>query len=250
MLRLSGNKNISSDSKYSAVIVETSVNPFVEFAVRNVVHFLGPQWALQVVCSDQNEKYLRYILGDLPNIQFKPLLSDTIKYLNYNSVLKTAEFWKSTGASRVLLFDADAFMIRGGMDYFLRYDMAGALSEDYPLEAGKKRRLLPDTRGYIGASLRSVPAMIAAIERYGASSPVSEREDAFFARHLSAMGYKVASGADARIFCAKVHSEKQKKKRKPREPFIIHAPWLWTNHKSLKKYQHMIWPKNVARATV
>jgi glycosyltransferase involved in cell wall biosynthesis len=224
-----GNKVAAVASANAAVIIETGMDPFFEFSVRNVMNGLGPTWTLQVFHSERNADYVKYALRDFHNVTYRPLAWRTLGYRDYDALLKTPEFWSSLGAEKVLLFRPDALMVSKDIEPFMKYDFIGTTSRNENFFMGHNLYALPDISGGTSFSLRSTKAMIAVCRKFGPSSHPSETEEDFFTRHLRKFGYKVASTDEARDFCPEVQLGEAATWQKRPFPLAVHAPWYYTN---------------------
>lgn len=181
-------------SRKVAVIVEPSVKLEFEYAVRNVMLHLGPDWSLVVVHSKANAAFVHHVLKDVVNVRFHGLEFDVSDISGYNRLLKSAWFWKVLQADKALVFQSDSIMVHGGpkIDEFLSYDYCGApwhLKNEI-WSSPKYGKLIGNGVGNGGFSLRSVQAMIDICETAGPFSPDSESEDVFFVVAMLTKGYK------------------------------------------------------------
>ncbi|CAM9219154.1 unnamed protein product, partial [Ectocarpus fasciculatus] len=160
-----------------AVCVEASLHRTVEFAIRNVMLHLGPDWALVVFHSRSNEFFIKYLLRDITGIRFLLLEDDFTTRMAYSAWMKTPALWQKLSDMRyrhALLFQSDSLMLRSDINQYLQYDYIGApwcTSTD-----GSNK-----TKGGVGNggfSLRNISAML----RISLRSEESKRtlEDLFF----------------------------------------------------------------------
>jgi len=82
-----------------ALIVEPRVSPTFEYSVRNVMQFLGPNWALEVHHSTGpwgNEWFVKDVLRNTFKAKdnFVPLTHRLKDGHSYNKLLKSKEFWE------------------------------------------------------------------------------------------------------------------------------------------------------------
>lgn len=228
LLRISGNKLVSKKSPYSAVILETGVNPLFEFAVRNVINFLGHDWGLQVYHSERNEQWIRYTLRDIENVNFKQLPPNMIKYEDYDRVLKNSRFWHSLQSEKVLIFQSDALMLHNRISSFLGFDMVGTTNITERVHVQNISYRFSNLAEHSGFSIRSVKAMIATSDRFSALSPRTEREDIFFVNHLPKLGYKVADPVKTEEFCPSIPQHSLSNDAWRSNPSLAtHAPWYF-----------------------
>ena len=136
-------------------------------------------------------------------------IHDSLGWKKYNSLLKTAGFWKAIAGEQVLIFQPDALLIQPLELDDLHYDFAGPpwnkgriTSFEFPTYDQTLRRTgnqwanqalcqtVPDhtNNGNGGLSIRSPRVMQAICEAHSHASPDNEAEDIFFARHLNEPG--------------------------------------------------------------
>lgn len=151
-----------------AVIVEGRCVPCFGTIVKLTMHFLGPEWALHVVCTRDNVQYCRNATQTLPNVSFQ--LVDAMKDVrDYNNLLLSLRFWEEmlSGIDTVLIFQTDSFICKRGIESFLDVDYIGARSPCDKVMNG-------------GLSLRRRAKMI---ELLKLNQPkLFENEDVFFSR--------------------------------------------------------------------
>ena len=169
-----------SSSYKTSVIVESRNIPHLEYVLSKHCQHLNDSWAVRVVCTEDNKKYVTEIVNRLEaNIQI--MLDNKIKTLqDYNNLLLSKEFWDSLDAEKVLLFQEDGFLLRDGVEEFLDYDYIGA---PWPLEL----RHSPTGVGNGGFSLRSVSKMKRALEEITLErgNTLVIAEDIYYSRALS-----------------------------------------------------------------
>jgi glycosyltransferase involved in cell wall biosynthesis len=230
--------SIANRSKYAAVIVEPLVSSTFEFAVRNVLHFLGPTWKLVVYYSEMNEAFVRQVLRDVSNVHFKLLPVRVSQVHSYNNLLKNASFWESLEAEKALVFQSDSMMLRRGIDAFLKYDYIGApwdARTNDRVKSAMKRGELGGAVGNGGFSLRSTRAMVEIIRKYGATSPYDEQEDMFFAKYIYSEGYTYPDVATAYAFCREVPLAALDAKKDRVSHLSLHAAWYYMSQEKFLK---------------
>ena len=154
-----------------AVIVEGRKLLCFQTVVNLTMYFLGPEWALQVVCTNENETFCRDVLCELKNVTFT-IVSNMNNVKDYNVLLLSTTFWEDIliGIDNVLIFQTDSFLCRKGIDEFLDVHYIGA-------------RSLCDKVMNGGLSLRKRNKMIEILE---ANTPkLYENEDVFFSRLIN-----------------------------------------------------------------
>jgi hypothetical protein len=189
--------SVALASKLLALTVEPWLHPTLEFAVRNVMHHLGPRWSLQIIHSDSNGALLQALFSDLQHVKYTAMsaIDEAWKEVwsaqDYSDVLKSKQFWqrlKRSGYEHVLIFQSDSLMLHGRIEPFLRYDYIGAPwcgDSPHVSRLRQKEHVLPNGIGNGGFSLRRVDAMIRAIDapaQFKGAKKLSE--DLFFASFL------------------------------------------------------------------
>ena len=158
----------------------------------------------------------------MTNVIFQPLPPKMVDSRDYNRFLKSAGFWASVQAEKVLLLRTEAVMLRSGLNRFMEFDMIGSLGSKKSFKIGNTSYAMRQIAGNIAFSLRSVKAMHAVCEKYGSGSEDDEPEDIYFARHLPSLGYKVPNQDIVEKFCPTRSFEDPS----AMHPLALHAGWL------------------------
>eukprot|EP01041_Mallomonas_annulata_P001242 gene1242-2409_t len=218
-----------------AIIIEPQIHSTFEICVRNIMFHLGPTWSLTVYYSYYNEEFIRFILYNIPNIQYQLLIGNSYTINDYNTLLKSSLFWRNIPAKKVLIFQSDSIMLRSGIDKYLQYDYIGGAwdikhnSLIKTLITHNKTLKIPVGNG--GFSLRNVEAMRNICEKYSSTSSLEEQEDIFFSTYVEVMGYSKAPLRIAYEFCR----EGTIKDFKGRISHLaIHAPWFYMPERHVK----------------
>ena len=112
--------------KKVALIVEPGINTHFEYAVRNVMYYLGPEWSCQVQYSKVSEAHVKAALVNVKNVDYVQVNADIRSVHDFNRLMKEESFWQPFRNHKVLIFQSDSFMLRPGMDSFLKFDYIGA----------------------------------------------------------------------------------------------------------------------------
>jgi hypothetical protein len=177
-----------------AVIIEPRIHRHLEYVLRNVMHFLGEGWGLQVFAGQSNARFISEIVKDWGYVHLFTLDFANLTRRQFRNLRKTAAFWREIPGENLLCFEVDSILCRPGIDEFLGYDYVGAPWHEYFSPSPRVRV------GNGGLSLRRRSTMIEICE------PIIvdriESEDCFFAIHLqlNADRYKVAPVDVARRF--------------------------------------------------
>ena len=223
----------SDDVKGCAVIVELRQHPWLEHALRNVAHFLPANWSMLVVHGLDNQEMLREIItawGMDSVIGMHNLQRTNITQGDYSKLLKQPSFWRLIPADHALIFQADAMLLRSGLEAFYEWDFTGAPWNDF---------YVPEGVGNGGLSLRTVAVMEEIARRFGDESPEWEFEDMFFSRIIYQHGDQLGSGAKtaprvvAHDFCAECQLRDMPA---PSHPLGIHQAWRSFEPEFLQKW--------------
>ena len=229
--------SLPTRSDKTAVIIEGTVDSAFEFCVRNVMHFLGEGWGLQVHHSRLNGPYVKNALKDIQNVKYVEW-GDLSNINKYNNLLKSTAFWRSLDTSQALLFQADSVILSKTIHNYFNYDYIGApwdLSNNKLIIELFDDGVLPNGIGNGGFSFRNVSLMEHISEVYGPYSLESENEDIFFSRvaHLIP-GVRLPSHAAAYSFCKEVEIRDYPDTNHS----ALHAAWYYSyvsGHKRLRK---------------
>lgn len=116
----------SGKVKKVALIVEPGINTHFEYAVRNVMYYLGSDWSCQVQYSKYSKDYVKGVLANVKNMDYVQLNVDIRSVHDFNRLMKEASFWEPFRNHKVLIYQSDSFMLRPGMNAFLKFDYIGA----------------------------------------------------------------------------------------------------------------------------
>lgn len=155
-----------------AVIVETRKLPHLRWVINNIQHHTG--WRVIFYCSEESKLYI-------PNVELR-----VIDDLDYNSLLKSIEFWESFEEEHILIFQSDSFMLESNIDFFLQFDYIGA-PWNWSYDPNFKDPRYPDLSifkngGNGGFSLRKKSKMIEILSKIDTSTYINE--DMLIAPHL------------------------------------------------------------------
>jgi Protein of unknown function (DUF5672) len=159
---------------------------------------------------------------------------------DYNKIAKSKEFWQSLQSKKVLIFQTDSVVIRHGIEEYIKYDYVGApwrIVSNEKIIKLRESGWLPIPVGNGGFSLRNVDMMIDIIEREGDSSPETENEDIFFAKHIQRIrGAQVSSVEVAYEFCIEEYIPQSSMTGRNGSSdstsvshFALHAAWYYTS---------------------
>lgn len=179
------NMKFPDTSENVLVIVETREDNRLSFAIKNITYYI-PDWQLHIFHSKENANFVKDLLGEqIINIVLHQLEKPINTSKNYNDLLLDYNFWDSLSQyKKALIFQSDSFMLRSGIDRFLKYDYIGAPWKWWKRVFKDKKRM----GGNGGFSLRSIAKMKEVIVKFKESVPPDmpdyHNEDVFFSYHL------------------------------------------------------------------
>jgi len=128
LLRNNESITVARESERVAVFLESRRSPYAEFALRNVMHFLGEDWGLQIFVPSTLRAWILDVVGawkgvDVPVI---PPGLHTGAQTDLRSIAKLSAFWDIVKGNQQLFFNSEAMLCRHGIEEFLGYDYIGA----------------------------------------------------------------------------------------------------------------------------
>ncbi len=187
-----------------AIIIETRDMPVLPWTINNIIYFT--HWPVIVYHSNLNSQYLERL-----DLKQTFLLSSDFAINDYNALLVSRLFWQSL-PEHVLLFQTDSFMLRWGLESFLKYDYVGAPWTRKNLNCYS----IPLNIGNGGFSLRRRDKMLQIID--GLPFQNEQAEDLYFAN-----GFEKFGGTLPSLWIKKRFSVEHIYYKKP---LAVHAPWL------------------------
>ena len=103
-----------SSSDKVAVVVEPRNHPHLVYVVRNVMHFLGPDWKLRIYHGNLNLELVNEAIGDA-DATLVPLEVDNLTKVEYNQLMCQASFWETIPEENILVFEMDSLLRRRGI---------------------------------------------------------------------------------------------------------------------------------------
>lgn len=169
------------DSDYFAVIVEPRIDENIETIIKTVMYYLedsSKKWGLQIFHGTKNIEQILNITKNWNNVSLVNLGTDNLTKREYNDMMMTTDFWNKVKGKKILSFQNDSILIKGGIDKFLKYDYIGA-----PWIKPKEGYFV----GNGGLSLRNKDKMIEICTLNNDKSNVP-LEDIFFVKNLKGQG--------------------------------------------------------------
>ena len=169
------------DSDYFAVIVEPRIDENIETIMKTVMYYLedsSKKWGLQIFHGTKNIEQILNITKNWNNVSLVNLDKDNLTKREYNDMMMTTDFWNKVKGKKILSFQNDSILLKGGIDQFLKYDYIGA-----PWIKPKEGYFV----GNGGLSLRNKDKMIEICELNNDKSNIP-LEDIFFVKNLKGEG--------------------------------------------------------------
>lgn len=169
------------DSDYFAVIVEPRIDENIETIIKTVMYYLedsSKKWGLQIFHGTKNIEQILNITKNWDNVFLVNLGTDNLTKKEYNDMMMTTDFWNKVKGKKILSFQNDSILIKGGIDKFLKYDYIGA-----PWIKPKEGFFV----GNGGLSLRNKDRMIEICTLNDDKSNIP-LEDIFFVKNLKGEG--------------------------------------------------------------
>jgi hypothetical protein len=107
---------IPQKSTNTVMLVERREHPNIEFVLQNVMYFVRERgFSLTIVCSKENEAYIRKILGKHEAtthilVWFEDNCDRDRAREEYNLALKNVEFWEQIQAEYILSIQTDCYL--------------------------------------------------------------------------------------------------------------------------------------------
>ena len=170
--------NPSYSEEKNAVIVEprSGLMTELDFVIKNVLHFLGPEWGLYIFYGSNNQELIENAYAD-KQIHLINLDTPNLSPSQHNYLLTQKFFWNTIKSEKIFIFQTDSFLRRKGIEEFMKYDYIGA-----PWFDSSPNNPMDYSGGNGGLSLRSKKAMLDCIQQF--AYPPNLPEDIFFTHSL------------------------------------------------------------------
>jgi len=212
----------------TVMLVERRLHPNIEFVLHNFMYFTRNQnFSLTIVCSEDNEQFIRNILGkhlDSTNILvlFKDNCNRDKARSEYNVLFQDGEFWKKIDAEYILSIQTDSYLRKPLPEKLWNLDYVAS-----------PWAWLPQLVGGSGLTFRHRESIIDMCKR---KLREPEGEDVFFAQMCRFLGKRVMDTEEGEH----VFSES----RFVDDPVGVHQWWSYlyqvadaSEQKSLDKYR-------------
>lgn len=186
------------DTPYTILLVERRCHPYIRQCIQNAVYY-ARNFSLTIVCSDQNEPYIRACCEPHQDrVRILPLLkgfgTPEQGKREYNELLKQADFWDKFQEEKVLTIETDTYLKKPLHDELFQYDYVAS-----------RWAWIPEAPGGGGLSFRSI-SMMKDISMTGTSKAFAQDCFVSDALQTSHTHYKIPSST-AEFFCESIPSE-------------------------------------------
>lgn len=171
---------IIKNTNKSIVIIERRIHENLPFLLRNMFYY-ARDWAITVVCSDKNFRYVKTICtNNMNNVSILPLFNGNPNRVQgiqeYNDILKSEEFYQSLSYEHLFIVQTDTYLRKPIDETMFEYDYVAAPWAWDETSAGG------------GMSYRKRSTMIDICNNFKKNIPM---EDAFINEGIKEMGYKM-----------------------------------------------------------
>jgi len=131
---------IPLQSDKAIVFVERRCHPNLEFCLKNAVYF-ARGYSVHIFCSESNIDFIRHICGSQEknihyHIQFKGIGTPEEGKVEYNTLLKTRQFWETFTEEHILTFETDCYLLKPIPESIYMYDYVASKWPWLPYEPG------------------------------------------------------------------------------------------------------------------
>jgi len=256
--------------RYFAVIIESGMNPLLEFTVRNIYRYLNSTFTIQIYHTILNENLIK---NQVKGLKLQHFASGLSLYLqeDYENLLKSPSFWlKYQPTDKILFFNTDTYIVNDNLVWLKsimdKYDYISApitssqIDEEVKNRGGstpvpysdrdKKysrdqyiysdvvfdKKIIEDASFGIGSgiSIRTAGPMLKIATMFENNTDSDEPESIFFLRHMKEFGYKVADLKTSYDFAWEYEIPGLNPVTAGR-PFAIHSAWIFMSRKLISK---------------
>jgi hypothetical protein len=162
----------SRESPYQVILLDNRENAMsVISTLFTLCNLKSEYWGCKIYTSKKSIDFYQKYLGHVCEIFHLEDLDIPVRFHidTYNTILKNTSFWKQESMSsteKCLIIQDDGFLIREGVEDFIKYDYVGAPWADVPDNNYLKNNVNPEMVGNGGLSLRTKSKMIEVAEKY------------------------------------------------------------------------------------
>jgi hypothetical protein len=170
--------DIPGEADLFAVFVDDRRHPYLEYTLRNVMHFLGPEWGLQLFVWPENRSYVESIVKEWETVHITEMEYEGFEIDVVDDTKRREQFWEKIKGEKQLFFDIDSLLCKRFPEEFLTYDYIGApWLESYAVS--------PVCRiGSGGLSIRSKKAMLDISTSSNIRPVIIAKEDIFYSVNM------------------------------------------------------------------
>lgn len=260
-----------SSIRYFAVIIESGMNPLLEFTIRNIYRYLNSTFTIQIYHTILNENLIK---NQVKGLKLQHFASGLSLYLqeDYENLLKSPSFWlKYQPTDKILLFNTDTYIVNDNLTWLKgimdRYDYISApitssqIDEEVKNRGGSNplpfvdrykkyskdqyiysdmifdKKIIEDASFGIGSgiSVRTAGPMLKIATMFENNTDSDEPESIFFLRHMKEFGFKVADLKTSYDFAWEYEIPELNPVSNGR-PFAIHSAWIFMSRKLISKF--------------
>lgn len=218
---------VPENANNAIVIIEPRCHPHLEFVLRNALYFLGRDWGVNIFAGKKNHNFVNEITSDLGAVTIHSLDVENLTADRYNSIKKSAWFWRSLCAENILWLEPDCLIRRQGIETFMDYDYVGAPWHD-------KWAISPSCKvGNGGLSFRKRSAMLRIAENANPDNDLILTEDVFFVANMHMCNrvfpgtFRLPDLETAKTFSVEAVFSP--------DPFGLHKTWRYLRPKRVRK---------------
>jgi len=131
---------VPKDTDSYCVIIERRIHPNLQFVLYNAAYF-ARSWGIVLLCSDLNYEYCKQICGkNADSVHILPWLHGNppphIGKQEYNSLLKSSEFYTSLPGEHLIVFQVDTYFRKPVPEEWKTYEYLAAPYEWDTLSSG------------------------------------------------------------------------------------------------------------------
>ncbi len=160
-----------NDTKKDNVIISVDNRPNIMSILSVFITLINidcDKWNVVFYTSKKARKYYQDVFKERVDVRvIEDLNTDRFNIDLYNKIMMSPSLWEDLKAwGKVLTIQDDGFLVKPGVEEFLKYDYVGAPWIDVPDNEYLKKNVNSELVGNGGLSLRSVQAMIDVSTKY------------------------------------------------------------------------------------
>jgi hypothetical protein len=228
-------------TKTTIALIDNRENPLSVISIIIALYNIRSPMTCHLFTSTQAFAYYAKYLSHLnvKVLQYPALDTSHFDIDVYNTILKSAQFWKTlqaTGAKKIIIIQDDGIMARPGVEDLIEpWDYIGAPWADAPGNEYIRDNITRDLVGNGGFSARDIAKCLLITEKYEEEKHqlfyqnlVEIPEDVYFVAGMKKEGYKIAP----RDIAAHFSSEQTLDPR----AIGFHKPWAYFDQSTVKAF--------------